>query len=193
MTAKTQFNGMILLASYIQRLYVNEQLKGRLQEETENLPVVKDYFDSLNAMMPMFLQTKVLAMTQAQKIGQILAGTTELMQHYFEPLNESYVYKLRIVTSTLFAEKLMVQGIIHLGEQFGEDVGTDMKKRVPFYEERTQMMNKVVAAYQAEMEPTAEVTAIVDKWYHGIAKQQQQILQDLHKIAPMIGLEGKNE
>ncbi len=192
MTAKIQFNGLILLASYIQRLYVNEQIKERLEQKSEDFPVVKDYFDSVNAIMPMFVQTKMLTGTQGQKLEQILAGTMDMMQHYFEPLNTSYAYKLRIVTSTLFAEKLMIQGILHLGEVFGEDVGEDMKKRLPFYEERTKMINQVVAAKQADVEPTPEVVAVIDKWYEGIAENQQNILQDMNKIAPMIGI-GKKE
>ena len=188
MTAKTQYNGMLLLASYIQRLYVNEQVKGRLEEESEQLAVVKDYFDSINAIMPMFTQTKVLTVSQGKKLGSILKGVRKMMKHYFEPLNTSYDYQLRIVTSTLFAEKLMITGIIHLGKVFNEDVGADIQRRVKFYEERTTMVNKLVAAQQAGMPPTDEVKGIISSWYEGVVKQQDNILKDMDKIAPMIGI-----
>lgn len=191
MTAKIQYNGMLLLASYVQRLFVNEQVKGRLKEESEQLTIVKDYFDSINAIMPMFTQTKILTVSQGEKLGSILAGVKEMMHHYFEPLNTSYDYKLRIVTSTLFAEKLMINGIIHLGKLFNEDVGTDIQKRVAFYEERTTMVNKLVAAQQAGMPATPEVESVISSWFEGIQQQQQNILQDMEKIAPMIGITEK--
>ncbi|MGM9949728.1 MAG: hypothetical protein ACI33P_06360 [Lysinibacillus sp.] len=191
MTAKIQYNGMLLLASYVQRLFVNEQVKGRLEEESEQLGMVKDYFDSINAIMPMFTQTKVLTVSQGEKLGSILTSVKGMMKHYFEPLNTSYEYQLRIVTSTLFAEKLMINGIIHLGKLFNEDVGTDIQRRVKFYEERTTTVNKLVAAQQAGMAPTEEVKSIIGSWYEGIIKQQDNILKDMEKIAPMIGIKEK--
>ena len=188
MTAKIQYNGMLLLASYVQRLFVAEQVKGRLGEESTQLSIVKDYFDSINAIMPMYTQTKMLTVTQGEKLSEILHGVKNMMSDYFEPLNTSYEYKLRIVTSTLFAEKLMISGIIHLGEIFNEDVGSDFQKREKFYEERTTLVNKLVAAHVARNAPTEQVVSVINTWFEGILKQQEHILKDMNKIAPMIGI-----
>ncbi len=188
MTAKIQYNGMLLLASYVQRLFVAEQVKGRLGEESTQLSTVKDYFESINAIMPMFTQTKMLTVTQGEKLSEILHGVKNMMGHYFEPLNTSYEYKLRIVTSTLFAEKLMVSGIIHLGKIFNEDVGSDFQKREKLYEERTTLVNKLVAAHVAGNTPTEQVVSVINTWFEGILNQQQHILKDMNKIAPMIGI-----
>ena len=188
MTAKVQYNGMLLLASYVQRLFVAEQVKGRLGEESTQLSTVKDYFESLNAIMPMFTQTKMLTVTQAEKLNEILHGVKNMMGHYFEPLNTSYEYKLRIVTSTLFAEKLMVSGIVHLGKIFNEDVGSDFHNREKLYEERTTLVNKLVAAHVAGKTPTEQVVSVINTWFEGILNQQQHILKDMNKIAPMIGI-----
>ena len=188
MTAKVQYNGMLLLASYVQRLFVAEQVKGRLGEESTQLATVKDYFESINAIMPMFTQTKTLTGTQGAKLSEILQGVKQMMAHYFEPLNTSYEYKLRIVTSTLFAEKLMVSGIIHLGKIFNEDVGSDFQKREKLYEERTTLVNKLVAAHVAGNLPTEQVISVINTWFEGILNQQQHIINDMNKIAPMIGI-----
>ena len=179
---------MLLLASYVQRLFVAEQVKGRLGEESTQLSIVKDYFDSINAIMPMYTQTKMLTVTQGEKLSEILHGVKNMMSDYFEPLNTSYEYKLRIVTSTLFAEKLMISGIIHLGEIFNEDVGSDFQKREKFYEERTTLVNKLVAAHVARNAPTEQVISVINTWFEGILKQQEHILKDMNKIAPMIGI-----
>jgi len=188
MTAKVQYNGMLLLASYVQRLFVAEQVKGRLGEESTQLSTVKDYFESINAIMPMFTQTKMLTVTQGEKLSEILHGVKNMMDHYFEPLNTSYEYKLRIVTSTLFAEKLMVSGIVHLGKIFNEDVGSDFQNREKLYEERTTLVNKLVAAHVAGKTPTEQVISVINTWFEGILNQQQHILKDMNKIAPMIGI-----
>ena len=188
MTAKVQYNGMLLLASYVQRLFVAEQVKGRLGEESTQLSIVKDYFDSINAIMPMYTQTKMLTVTQGEKLSEILHGVKNMMSNYFEPLNTSYEYKLRIVTSTLFAEKLMISGIVHLGEIFNEDIGSDFQKREKFYEERTTLVNKLVAAHVARNAPTEQVISVINTWFEGILKQQEHILKDMNKIAPMIGI-----
>ena len=188
MTAKIQYNGMLLLASYVQRLFVAEQVKGRLGEESTQLSTVKDYFESINAIMPMFKQTKLLTVTQGEKLSEILHGVKNMMDRYFEPLNTSYEYKLRIVTSTLFAEKLMVSGIIHLGKIFNEDVGSDFQKREKLYEERTTLVNKLVAAHVAGNLPTEQVISVINTWFEGILNQQQHIINDMNKIAPMIGI-----
>ena len=188
MTAKIQYNGMLLLASYVQRLFVAEQVKGRLGQESTQLSTVKDYFDSINAIMPMYTQTKMLTVTQGEKLSEILHGVKNMMSDYFEPLNTSYEYKLRIVTSTLFAEKLMISGIIHLGEIFNEDVGSDFQKREKFYEERTTLVNKLVAAHVARNTPTEQVISVINTLFEGILKQQEHILKDMNKIAPMIGI-----
>mgnify|MGYP003417367511 FL=1 len=179
---------MLLLASYVQRLFVAEQVKGRLGEESTQLSTVKDYFDSINAIMPMYTQTKMLTVTQGEKLSEILHGVKNMMSDYFEPLNTSYEYKLRIVTSTLFAEKLMISGIIHLGEIFNEDVGSDFQKREKLYEERTALVNKLVVAHVAGNSPTEQVVSVINTWFEGILNQQQHILKDMNKIAPMIGI-----
>jgi hypothetical protein len=85
----------------------------------------------------------------------------------------------------------MVTGIIHLGKLFNENVGTDIQKRVKFYEERTTVVNKLVAAQQAGMAATEEVEGVISSWFEGISKQQQNIMNDMEKIAPMIGISEK--
>ena len=188
MTAKVQYNGVLLLASYVQRLFVAEQVKKRLGEESTQLATIKDYFESINAIMPMFTQTKVLTVTQGEKLTHILRGVQRMMDYYFEPLNTSYEYKLRIVMSTLFAEKLMISGIIHLGKVFNEDVGNDFEKREKQYEERITLVNKLVAAHVADNSPTEQVASVIDTWFKGILNQQEHIIKDMNKIAPMIGI-----
>ena len=82
----------------------------------------------------------------------------------------------------------MVSGIIHLGKIFNEDVGSDFQKREKLYEERTALVNKLVAAHVAGNLPTEQVISVINTWFEGILNQQQHIINDMNKIAPMIGI-----
>ena len=49
-------------------------------------------------------------------------------------------------------------------------------------------MNKLVAAHVARNAPTEQVISVINTWFEGILKQQEHILKDMNKIAPMIGI-----
>lgn len=185
--ASVQYNGMLLLASYVQRLHVFYATLQHLENKTyPELEQQKEAFESLNAMMPMFEATKSLTMTQFDKMQQLIEQTTKAMDDYFQPLNMSQSYKIALVASTFFGEQLMNNGVIRLGKLFNEQVGPDFEKRIKFYEERTRMMQAVVHVLKEGKTPEQKILQIVDDYYNGILKRQDMILSDLQKISPMI-------
>lgn len=188
MTAqRVQYNGMLLLASYVQRLHVfYATLQHVENKEYQQLQEQKEAFDSINAIMPMFEVTKTLTMTQFDKMQELTASTIEAMQHYFQPLNTSFGYKVAIVTSTFFAEQMMNNGIIRLSHIFKEEISQDFDRRVKFYEERTKMMQIVVLLLKDGKMPEDDIVKTVEKFYDGIMKNQKLIIDDLQKISPMI-------
>ena len=62
------------------------------------------------------------------------------------------------------------------------------KNREKLYEERTTLVNKLVAAHVAGNLPTEQVISVINTWFEGILNQQQHIINDMNKIAPMIGI-----
>ena len=188
MTAqRVQYNGMLLLASYVQRLHVYyATLQHVEQKQYPQLQQQKEAFDSINAIMPMFEATKTLTMTQFDKMQELTTSTIEAMQHYFQPLNTSFGYKVAIVTSTLFGEQMMNNGVIRLSHLFKEEISPDFDRRVKFYEDRTKMMQIVVMLLKDGKMPEDDIVKTVEKFYDGIMNNKQVILEDLQKISPMI-------
>lgn len=188
MTAqRVQYNGMLLLASYVQRLHVYyATLQHVEQKQYPQLQQQKEAFDSINAIMPMFEATKTLTMTQFNKMQELTTSTIEAMQHYFQPLNTSFGYKVAIVTSTLFGEQMMNNGVIRLSHLFKEEISPDFDRRVKFYEDRTKMMQIVVMLLKDGKMPEDDIVKTVEKFYDGIMNNKQVILEDLQKISPMI-------
>ena len=188
MTAqRVQYNGMLLLASYVQRLHVfYATLQHVEQKQYKELQQQKEAFDSINAIMPMFEATKTLTMTQFDKMQELTTSTIEAMKHYFQPLNTTFGYKVAVVTSTFFGEQMMNNGIIRLSHIFKEEISKDFERRVKFYEERTKMMQIVVVLLKDGKMPEDDIVKTVEKFYEGIMKNQQLIIDDLQKISPMI-------
>lgn len=188
MTAqRVQYNGMMLLASYVQRLHVfYATLQHVENKEYPQIQQQKEAFESINAIMPMFEATKTLTVTQFEKMQEITAATIEAMKQYFQPLNTSFGYKVALVTSTFFGEQMMNNGVIRLSRIFKEEIGPDFERRIQFYEERTKMMQIVVLLVKDGKMPEDDIVKTIDKFYEGIMKNQQLILQDLQKISPMI-------
>ena len=188
MTAqRVQYNGMLLLASYVQRLHVYyATLQHVEQKQYPQLQQQKEAFDSINAIMPMFEATKTLTMTQFEKMQELTTSTIEAMQHYFQPLNTSFGYKVAIVTSTLFGEQMMNNGVIRLSHLFKEEISPDFDRRIKFYEDRTKMMQIVVMLLKDGKMPEDDIVKTVEKFYDGIMNNKQVIIEDLQKISPMI-------
>lgn len=178
---------MLLLASYVQRLHVYYATRQHL--EGQGFPQVekaKTAFESINAIMPMFEQTRVLTASQLQKLESIAEEVTTMMESYFSAVDQSFNYRASIVASTLFSEQLMNAGVIRLGKLFNEMISPDFERRVKFYEDRTKMIQYVVGMTKEGKEVPEEILKVVEELFAAIQKQEQVILSDLQKIIPML-------
>lgn len=185
--AKTHYNGIMLLTSYVQRLYVAQSIAIALKKkEASSLHEVKELFDRINAIVPVFEQTRELTDGQLGSLKAITERVQELMDRYFNPLNTEFTYKLGIVGSSLYGEQQMNNGVIRLGELFHEEIHPDFFARVKMYEERTKMINYVVHLYSEGNVPEESIIAIIEQWYEAIIKQKDYILQDITKITEML-------
>lgn len=177
----------MLLTSYIQRLYAAKSIAIQLNKaESTAIEQVKELFDHINAIVPVFEQTKQLTDGQLQSLLQITAEVKEQMGRYFNPLNTEFTYKLAIVGSSLYGEQQMNNGVIRLGELFNETVNRDFFMRVKMYEERTKMINYIVYLYSQGKKPDDNIIDVIEQWYEGIIKQKQDIIHDIDKIVPML-------
>ncbi|WP_107942726.1 hypothetical protein [Metasolibacillus fluoroglycofenilyticus] len=186
MSAQQQYNGLILLTSYIQRIYIAEKINERIGVQTNpsRLQAAKNYLDELNMIMPLFEQTRELTDTQLKRVKEITMSTKHLMDGYFPQPPFSFVQKLSIVGSSLYGEQLMNTGVLRLGQLFQKEVGKDFEMRVKFYKERTEFIDAVVHTLYSKEEIELSLQQIIANWFEGIMANRKNVLQDMEKINP---------
>ncbi|MEK4425530.1 transcriptional regulator [Solibacillus sp. FSL K6-1523] len=184
--ASIHYNGIILLTAYLQRQFVYETVQVRLHNASDDkFKQVKEYLDHTHAMLKLFEETKSLLDGQKNKLKSFSEQVSVLMQSYIKE-EPSFTERLAVVGSTLYAEQMMNNGIIRLGQVFQQEVGKDFAARIKFYEDRTKVVDIMVHLLADGKEVEEAMMQQVDKWYEGIAKQKKDILSDIKKINEML-------
>ncbi|WP_274307097.1 transcriptional regulator [Solibacillus daqui] len=184
--ASIQYNGIILLASYLQRLYVYETIQVKINNATdEKLKKVKGMFEHSEMMVKIFEETKSLMDGQRDKLKSFAGEVSLLMQDYIKD-EPDFNERLAIVGSTLYGEQMMNFGVIKLGHIFKQNVGKDFPTRAKFYEERTKAVDLMVHLVAQGDTIEEGMQDLIDKWYVGIAAQKGGILSDIRKINEML-------
>lgn len=187
--AQIEYNGMILLHSYLQRFYVYENTKLLLGYSTEpaQLKEVKEFMDEVNLMVTMFEETNEMATTQYARLMTIQGRVLELCDTYFEDTDD-FRYKVALVASALYGERTMNAHVIRLGQLFDVEVGADFERRIPFYQERTKAMNAVVHMLRQDEALPEKMIETIELWYGGMSKQRDKVLGDAQRIKPMLSV-----
>lgn len=187
--AQIEYNGMILLHAYLQRIYVNEntQLLLGYNADATKLKQAKDFMDEVNLMITMFEETKEMATTQYARLMKIQETLLQELQTYFKDEND-FRYKVALVASALYGERSMNAHVIRLGQLFDVEVGVDFEKRIPFYTERTKAMNAVVHMLRNDEALPDKMIETIELWYNGMLKQQEKVTTDAQKIQPMLSI-----
>jgi|SRR5690554_354327 len=186
--AQRAYNGIVLLVSYLQRIYVTEKIYHHLNEphDPARLEEVKELFDDTLAMVPIFEQTKFLADTQVDKLRRVTAQMESYMTTYFKN-SPSFEDKLALVGSSIYAEQNINNGIIRLGQVFNVEINKDFQKRIKFYEERTKMIDIIVSALKNKKPLEEQAEKLIESWYDNVMKNKELILNDMKKIGQLIG------
>ncbi|MDN4492481.1 hypothetical protein [Ureibacillus aquaedulcis] len=187
---KAQYNGMILLTGYLQRLFVAETIYRRIGEsyDQERYDKTKALFDEAFTIIPVFEETRSLTAAQKIQLQLIAQQTEELMKTYFKQMPLTFKQKLAIVGSSLYAEQHVNAGIIRLGELFNIEVNKDFHQRTKFYEQRTKMIDYLVFAYHHGEEPEEPLKKPIDPWFNDVMRNKDFILGDFKQVAQLLDL-----
>lgn len=187
---KAQYNGLILLTGYLQRLFVVETIYRRTDEpyDPERFDQIKALMDEAYTLIPVFEQTGTITNAQKEQLQIIAQKTEEFMSTYFKKLPLSFKQKLAIVGSSLYAEQHVNTGIIRLGEIFNAEVNDEFKKRTELYEQRTKLIDYIVYILHHNEQPEEEAVQQVEPWFNDIMKNKSYIMDDLKQIPELIGL-----
>ncbi|HEY4624334.1 transcriptional regulator [Solibacillus sp. FSL R7-0668] len=184
--ASIHYNGIILLASYLQRLYVYETIQVKINGATdEKLKKVQGMFEHSEMMVKIFEETKSLMDGQRDKLKSFAGEVSLLMQDYIKD-EPDFNERLAVVGSTLYGEQMMNFGVIKLGHIFKQNVGKDFPARAKFYEDRTKAVDLMVHLVAQGDTIEEGMQDLINKWYVGIAAQKGGILTDIRKINEML-------
>ncbi|QCR32595.1 hypothetical protein [Lysinibacillus sp. SGAir0095] len=183
-----QYNGMILLTGYLQRLFVAETIYRRIGEpyDQERFDKAKALLDETYTIMPVFEETKSLTPAQKIQLQLIAQQTDELMQTYFKQMPLTFKQKLAIVGSSLYAEQHVNSGIIRLGKMFNVEVNKDFHQRIKFYEQRTKMIDYLVFAFHHNEEVEEQFMKPIDPWFNDVMRNKDFVLDDFKQIAQLL-------
>ena len=181
--AKTQYNGIILLSSYIHRLFVQQTIEIRLLNEKTHwkLDQYKEMLNDVSLMMSMFEQTKDLTVNQHDKLIEIYSQTNDQFSKYFKP-EPTFLEKVAIVASSFYGERHLNEKIIHLSKLFDVTIASDYEKRIQFYDERIQLMDFVVHALSQGDDLKLDLVQQIEMWYSNVNAIKQPIMDDLSKV-----------
>lgn len=186
--AQVQYNGMILLHSYLQRMYVYENTKLILNfnGQPDVLTEVKGFMEEVNLMVTMFEDTKMMATTQYKRLFVITTRIEALLKDYFIDNEYDFSYQVALVASALYGERAMNSHVIRLGKIFDVEVSADFERRIKFYEERTKAINAVVHILKNGEELPQKMIETIRLWFDGVDKQRETVIKDADKIKPML-------
>lgn len=189
--ATAQYNGIVLLTGYLQRLYVVELICNKLGESSnsERFHKAKSLLDESYTILPVFEETRNLTMAQKVQLQLIAKQTEELMAAYFKSLPLSFNEKLAIVGSSLYAEQHVNAGIIRLGELFNVEVNKDFHQRVKFYKDRTQMVDYLVHALSNDEQLEERFLKPIEPWFNEVMRNKNYVIEDFKSIAEMLEFE----
>ncbi|HWK24785.1 MAG TPA: hypothetical protein VNS08_17360 [Ureibacillus sp.] len=185
---KAQYNGIILLLGYLQRLFVAETIYERVGEpfEQNRLDLAKSLLDDTYKIMSVVEKTQLLTVEQKKQLELISQQTEELMKTYFQPLPYTFNQKLALVGSSLYAEQQVNAGIIRLGDKFNVQVNKDFHQRMKFYQQRTKMIDYLVSKLQQKEELEEQYTKPIEPWFNDVMMNKELILEDYKQIAQLL-------
>lgn len=186
--AQRAYNGIVLLASYLQRLYVSETIYSHLNEthDANRIEEIKELFDDALAMVPLFEMTKELADTQINKLKQITRQMESYMSTYFKD-SPSFHDKLALVGSSIYAEQNINNGIIRLSQLFNVEINQEYYNRIEFYEERTNLIEMIVSTLKNNEPLEEQFEKLIESWYLKVIQNKELIIKDMEKIGELIG------
>ncbi len=185
-----QYNGIILLYSYTQRMFVFEQIKGiiGLGQNDEKMKALPSILDYLSDLMHRFEQTKSLSELQIKELLDISEEVQGMLTDYLpsSPTSVTFSEKLSITGSTVYAEEHINSGVIKLGEIFSPEIRDHFSQRASFYRNRVNLVNQIVHKLANNQPIAPEERNQIEEWYEDLMENIDGIDLDFDTIRTFI-------
>lgn len=187
MKAATQYNGLVLLNGYLQRLYVFEKTKGLLNNGSFNVEKIDTITQQLKKVLDIaevFNSKKSLDEPNKNSLLEIAHIAEELCEEYKNEMIKSKSFKeeLAVTASAIYAEEHINNGIIQMGELFNPEVKDRFMQHILYYRNRVAVVNSVVQKETDGTEQLLEDTFQIKTWFIQTLQNAEYISKDFESI-----------
>lgn len=187
MNAATQYNGLVLLNGYLQRLYVFEKTKGILNNgafNVEKIDIITQQLKKVLEIAEVFNSKKSLDEPNKNILLEIAHITEQLSEEYINEMTRSNSFKeeLAVTASAIYAEEHINNGIIQMGELFNPEVKDRFMQHILYYRDRVALVNLVVQKESEGVELLQEDKEQIETWYNETIQNSQYISKDFESI-----------
>lgn len=193
MNAATQYNGLVLLNGYLQRLYVFEKTKGILNNgafNVEKIDIITQQLKKVLEIAEVFNSKKSLDEPNKNSLLEIAHIAEELCEEYKNEMVKSNSFKveLAVTASAIYAEEHINNGIIQMGELFNPEVKDRFMQHILYYRDRVALVNFVVQKESEGEEILQKDKEQIVTWYNQTIQNAQYISKDFDSIKEYLQL-----
>ena len=187
MNAATQYNGLVLLNGYLQRLYVYEKTKGVLNNgsfNVEKIDIITQQLKKVLEIGEVFNSKKSLDEPNKNSLLEIAEIAEKLSEEYKNEMIKSKSFKeeLAVTASAIYAEEHINNGIIQMGELFNPEVKDRFMQHILYYRDRVALVNSVVQKESEGEEISQKDKDQIVTWYNQTIQNAQYISKDFESI-----------
>ena len=149
MSVQLQYNGYVLLYSYLQRFYVSEKVNTMLgigEMKDEKMESLKLLLNELGEIGTYFQVNKSLSV----EYKEYLIGLTDKVRcftdDYKQQITDAKTTRdyIPLVASTLYAEDHVNNGIVNMGRLFNPEIADRYMQKIPYFRQRIGWINSIV-------------------------------------------------
>lgn len=185
--AMWQYNGLVLLAGYLQRLHVEDeilQMLGTTPQRCEGLPQMLECVASAMTAM----EERALSPDEQEALLAVLSEAEGLLvERTLRPRCEApLAEQVAVVGGAVAGEKRVNDGLVTMGRLFDPRIAERFRGVALFHEGRMRIIATAVRCLAEGGHPPRPELGCVERWYDELFLNQEGIRTDLRSIARLI-------
>lgn len=184
MDVRLQFNGLVLLYGYLQRIYVHDQVLAMLGEQGS--PSTADDLPPMLALvggaMRSFDPEGGLSPDEVHDLESVVDAAQPLVAGCLPQPGDSPGHQLAAVSAAVYAEDHVNNGIVRMGDLLDPDVADRFRQRIPSFRNRVAVVTNWVERAADHQSLTAEEASERDRLLADVTVAAPNVESDLRTV-----------
>jgi len=187
MSVQLQYNGYVLLYSYLQRFYVSEKVNTMLgigEMKDEKMESLKLLLNELGEIGTYFQVNKALSLEYKDYLIGLTDKISGFTDDYKKQITDAKTARdyIPLVASTLYAEEHVNNGIVHMGRLFNPEIADRYMQKIPYFRQRIGWINSIVYKIGEGKSLTEEETDQLKNVFSTVYQVKDEIDKDFATI-----------